>query len=239
MFATGFDALTGPLKALNLKGRHGVILDKEWAEGPRTYLGIQVVGFPNFFTLTGPQSPSVQANMPVAIEQHVEWVSDLIDYMGGTGKTVIEPTPEAQDQWVAHVNEIVNTTLMTSANSWYMSANIPGKPARSCPTSDRKAWAVPQEVRRGRCQRLRRVRARVASPIHREQKSMVNNSYYSQDIHGPYELHDVGNLELEEGGTIRNCNLAYATFGTLNAAKDNAILVPTWYWAPTRSSNRC
>jgi cyclohexanone monooxygenase len=133
VFATGFDALTGPLKALNLKGRRGVILDKEWAEGPRTYLGIQVVGFPNFFTLTGPQSPSVLTNMPVAIEQHVEWVSDLIDYMGKTGKTVIEPTPEAQDQWVAHVNEVVNMTLMTSANSWYMSANIPGKPRAFLP----------------------------------------------------------------------------------------------------------
>ena len=133
VIATGFDALTGPLKALNLKGRRGVILDKEWAEGPRTYLGIQVVGFPNFFTLTGPQSPSVLTNMPVAIEQHVEWVSDLIDYMGKTGKTVIEPTPEAQDQWVAHVNEVVNMTLMTSANSWYMSANIPGKPRAFLP----------------------------------------------------------------------------------------------------------
>jgi len=133
VFATGFDALTGPLKALNLKGRRGVILENEWAEGPRTYLGIQVVGFPNFFTLTGPQSPSVLTNMPVAIEQHVEWVSDLIDYMGKTGKTVIEPTPEAQDQWVAHVNEVVNMTLMTSANSWYMSANIPGKPRAFLP----------------------------------------------------------------------------------------------------------
>ena len=136
VFATGFDALTGPLKALNLKGRRGATLDKAWAEGPRTYLGIQAVGFPNFFSLTGPQSPSVLTNMPVAIEQHVEWVSDLIDYMRRNGKTVIEPTPEAQDQWVAHVNDVVNTTLMTSANSWYMSANIPGKPRAFLPYLD-------------------------------------------------------------------------------------------------------
>ena len=136
VFATGFDALTGPLKALNLKGRRGATLDQEWAEGPRTYLGIQAVGFPNFFSLTGPQSPSVLTNMPVAIEQHVEWVTELIDYMRRNGKTVIEPTPEAQDQWVAHVNEVVNTTLMTSANSWYMSANIPGKPRAFLPYLD-------------------------------------------------------------------------------------------------------
>ena len=133
VFATGFDAMTGSLTAFDIAGRDGALLKERWAEGPRTYLGIQVVGFPNFFTLTGPQSPSVLTNMPVAIEQHVEWVSELIDFMGRTGKTVIEPTPEAQDQWVAHVNEIVNMTLMTSANSWYMSANIPGKPRAFLP----------------------------------------------------------------------------------------------------------
>jgi cation diffusion facilitator CzcD-associated flavoprotein CzcO len=133
VFATGFDALTGPLKALNLKGRGGAALDKEWAEGPRTYLGIQVAGFPNFFSLTGPQSPSVLTNMPVAIEQHVEWVTDLIEHMRRNGKTVVEPVREAQDQWVSHVNEVVNMTLMTSANSWYMSANIPGKPRAFLP----------------------------------------------------------------------------------------------------------
>ena len=133
VFATGFDALTGPFKALNLKGRGGRKLDQEWAEGPRSYLGVQVLNFPNFFTITGPQSPSVLTNMPVAIEQHVEWVTDLIDYMRRNGKTVIEPTREAQDQWVAHVNEVVNMTLMVSANSWYMSANIAGKPKAFLP----------------------------------------------------------------------------------------------------------
>ncbi len=128
VFATGFDAMTGPLKALNLQGRGGRMLDKEWADGPpHSYLGISVAGFPNLFTITGPQSPSVLSNMPVSIEQHVEWVSDCIDHMNKTGKTTIEATSQAQAQWVAHVNDIVNMTLMTSANSWYMSANIPGK----------------------------------------------------------------------------------------------------------------
>ena len=133
VFATGFDALTGPLKALNLRGRGGRTLDGEWAEGPRTYLGVAVAGFPNLFTITGPQSPSVLSNMPVSIEQHVEWITDCLDHMRRTGKTLIEATPEAQDRWVAHVNEVVGATLMPRANSWYMSANIPGKPRAFLP----------------------------------------------------------------------------------------------------------
>jgi cyclohexanone monooxygenase len=133
VFATGFDAMTGPLKALNLKGRDGATLDDAWKQGPRTYLGISVAGFPNLFTITGPQSPSVLSNMPVSIEQHVEWVTDCIDTLRKHGQTTIEATPQAQDQWVTHVNEIVNQTLMTSANSWYMSANIPGKPRAFLP----------------------------------------------------------------------------------------------------------
>ena len=133
VFATGFDAMTGPLKALHLQGRGGRTLDKEWVDGPHSYLGISVAGFPNLFTITGPQSPSVLSNMPVSIEQHVEWVTDCIDHMRKSGKTTIEAMPQAQDQWVAHVNEIVNMTLMTGANSWYMSANIPGKPRAFLP----------------------------------------------------------------------------------------------------------
>ncbi len=133
VFATGFDALTGPLKALNLRGRGGCTLDEGWADGPRTYLGVAVAGFPNLFTITGPQSPSVLSNMPVSIEQHVEWITGCLDHMRRNGKTVIEATPEAQDRWVAHVNEVVSATLMPKANSWYMSANIPGKPRAFLP----------------------------------------------------------------------------------------------------------
>jgi cyclohexanone monooxygenase len=136
VFATGFDAMTGLLKALNLKGRGGRTLDQEWADGPHTYLGISVAGFPNLFTITGPQSPSVLSNMPVSIEQHVEWITDCIDAMRGTGKTTIEATPRAQDEWVAHVNETIAGTLMTSANSWYMGANIAGKPRAFLPYLD-------------------------------------------------------------------------------------------------------
>ena len=138
VFATGFDALTGPLKALNLQGRGGCRLEQLWADGPHTYLGLSVAGFPNLFTITGPQSPSVLSNMPVSIEQHVEWIADCISYMRRTGKTVIEATPQAQEDWVAHVNEIVGMTLFPRTNSWYMSANIPGKPRAFLPYLNRE-----------------------------------------------------------------------------------------------------
>ena len=133
VIATGFDAMTGPLKNLGVVGRGGRTLAHEWADGPQTYLGLQVAGFPNLFTITGPQSPSVLSNMPVSIEQHVEWVTDCIEYLRQHRLATIEATPEAQDQWVAHVAEIVNMTLMPGANSWYMGANIPGKPRRFLP----------------------------------------------------------------------------------------------------------
>jgi len=133
VFATGFDAMTGPLKALHLKGRGGCTLDEQWVDGPHSYLGISIAGFPNLFTITGPQSPSVLSNMPVSIEQHVDWITDCIENMRKSGKTTIEATPQAQDQWVKHVNEIVNMTLMTGTNSWYMSANIAGKPRAFLP----------------------------------------------------------------------------------------------------------
>ena len=96
--------MTGPLKALNLRGRASQRLDENWADGPHTYLGLCIAGFPNLFTITGPQSPSVLSNMPVSIEQHVEWIADCIDHMRKTGMTMIEATPEAQQAWGAQVN---------------------------------------------------------------------------------------------------------------------------------------
>jgi cyclohexanone monooxygenase len=133
VIATGFDAMTGPLKNLGVRGRHGVSLSQQWEDGPHTYLGVASAGFPNLFMITGPESPSVLSNMPVSIEQHVEWITDCIDHMRRNRITTIEATEEAQAQWGAHVAEIVNTTLMPSANSWYMGANIPGKPRRFMP----------------------------------------------------------------------------------------------------------
>ena len=129
VFATGFDAMTGPLLGLNIAGRDGIALKQAWQAGPQTYLGLQSVGFPNMFTITGPGSPSVLCNMPVAIEQNVEWVTDCIKHMQTNKIGQIEPTPEAVDGWVTHVNDAANATLLPQAgHSWYLGANVPGKP---------------------------------------------------------------------------------------------------------------
>jgi cation diffusion facilitator CzcD-associated flavoprotein CzcO len=128
VFATGFDAMTGALNAIDIRGRDGTGLRDLWAEGPRTYLGIGLAGFPNLFLITGPGSPSVFSNMVVAAEQHVDWIADAIEHLRRSGLRSIEPTPEAQEAWVAHVAEIAGMTLVRKANSWYMGANVPGKP---------------------------------------------------------------------------------------------------------------
>ncbi len=128
VFATGFDAMTGTLVGINPHGRDGATLAEEWEAGPRTYLGLMSAQFPNLFMITGPGSPSVLSNMIVSIEQHVDWVTDCIGYMTSNGLTAIEPRRDAQDAWVEHVNEMAFKTLYPTANSWYMGANIPGKP---------------------------------------------------------------------------------------------------------------
>jgi len=129
VFATGFDGMTGSLLRMDIRGRDGLSLAKEWAAGPRNYLGLQVAGFPNLFMVTGPGSPSVLCNMPVAIEQHVEWITDCIAHMRTNGLKRIEPRDEAVDSWVAQVNTAANATLLPQAkHSWYLGANVPGKP---------------------------------------------------------------------------------------------------------------
>jgi cation diffusion facilitator CzcD-associated flavoprotein CzcO len=129
VFATGFDAMTGPLLSIDIRGQDGLTLKESWAAGPRTYLGLQVAGFPNMFTITGPGSPSVLTNMPVAIEQHVDWITRCIRDMRDQGLTRIEADPAAVERWVAHANDAANATLLPQANSsWYLGANVPGKP---------------------------------------------------------------------------------------------------------------
>jgi cyclohexanone monooxygenase len=130
VYATGFDAMTGALLRANIRGRAGKRLNDQWRDGPVTYLGLQMSGFPNLFTVTGPGSPSVLCNMIVAIEQHVNWIGDCINHMRGHGLATIEPRPESEQQWIAHVNEVAEGTMFTapSCNSWYLGANIPGKP---------------------------------------------------------------------------------------------------------------
>ena len=128
VFATGFDAMTGAIVGVDITGRDGLTLKQAWAEGPKTYLGLMAAGFPNLFLITGPGSPSVLSNMLVSIEQHVEWISSCIEHMRGDQVETIEPTEQAVDGWVQHVNDYAAITLVAEANSWYMGANIPGKP---------------------------------------------------------------------------------------------------------------
>jgi cation diffusion facilitator CzcD-associated flavoprotein CzcO len=128
VFATGFDAMTGALSKIHIKGRNGSVLRDAWSAGPRTYLGLMVAGFPNMFIITGPGSSGVLANMILAAEHHVDWITDAIRHLDETGRIAIEATEQAQDRWVEHCNEIASQTLLSSANSWYVGANIPGKP---------------------------------------------------------------------------------------------------------------
>jgi len=128
VFATGFDAMTGSLLKVDVEGRDGVTLKEKWAAGPRTYLGLQIAGFPNLFTVSGPGSPSVLTNMLVSIQQHVEFITDCLAYMAEHGKARIEAEPSAEDEWVGVVNTIADQTLFPTCNSWYLGANVPGKP---------------------------------------------------------------------------------------------------------------
>jgi len=113
---------------IDIRGRGGKTLKQKWAEGPKTYLGLMSEGFPNLFIITGPGSPSVLSNMIVSIEQHVDWIADCLAFMRKRGLVAMEATHDAEAQWVAHVNEVAQLTLYPQANSWYMGANIPGKP---------------------------------------------------------------------------------------------------------------
>ena len=120
--------MTGALHAIDIRGRGGRKLTEKWSAGPITYLGLGTSGFPNFFTITGPGSPSVLANMVTAIEQHVDWITDCLDFMRLEGHSTIEATPSAEEEWVSHVNSVANETLYPTCNSWYLGANVPGKP---------------------------------------------------------------------------------------------------------------
>lgn len=128
VLATGFDAVTGALKRIDIRGVDGLTLQDKWSDGPKTYLGLGIAGFPNMFTITGPGSPSVLTNMIPSIEQHVEWISDCIDHMRDNDLGRIEADAGAETEWVAHVNDIGDQTLRATCQSWYFGSNIPGKP---------------------------------------------------------------------------------------------------------------
>jgi cation diffusion facilitator CzcD-associated flavoprotein CzcO len=133
VLATGFDAVTGPLLRMNVTGVGGKSLNDAWSDGPHTYLGLMVAGFPNLFSVTGPGSPSVLTNMIPSIEQHVDWIADCLAYMAGHGHERIEPTEEAQAEWGEEVERAASHSLFLKANSWYLGANVPGKPRAILP----------------------------------------------------------------------------------------------------------
>ena len=133
VFAIGFDAMTGPLLRIDIRGRGGRTLKAKWADGPRTYLGLMVEGFPNLFTITGPTSPSVLTNMVPAIEQHAEWIADCIAHAQARGLPCIEATAAGENDWIAHHEEVAGGTLFPACNSWYVGANVDGKPRRVMP----------------------------------------------------------------------------------------------------------
>jgi cyclohexanone monooxygenase len=128
IYALGFDAMTGTLNKIDIRGRGGRTLNDKWQDGPVSYLGLMIAGFPNFFTISGPGSPSVLTNMVMSIEQHVDWIADAIAHLEDHQKVTIEATEEAEQGWLAHVSEVADMTLYPLADSWYMGANVPGKP---------------------------------------------------------------------------------------------------------------
>ena len=128
VFATGFDAMTGALAEIDVRLKSGETLQEKWSAGPRTYLGMLVAGFPNMFLITGPGSPGVKSQMILAIEQHTDWIVDCLKHMRANGLNRVEADLTAETAWVEHVNEIADKTLYPLANSWYIGANIPGKP---------------------------------------------------------------------------------------------------------------
>jgi cyclohexanone monooxygenase len=130
VLATGFDAMTGALTRIDVRGRDGRLLRDDWAGGPQTYLGIGTVGYPNLFICVGPGSPGVLATYPPQIELQVGWIADFVEYLVDHGFTRAEAEAEAQDRWTEHVNQVAEGTMFTAAscNSWYNGANIEGKP---------------------------------------------------------------------------------------------------------------
>ncbi len=128
VFATGFDAMTGALREIDVRTSTGAVLRDHWEGGPLTYLGLMASGFPNMFVVTGPGSPGVKTQMIASIEQHVDWIADCLDHMQARGLDRIEASAQAEAEWVTHVNAVADSTLYPLANSWYVGANIPGKP---------------------------------------------------------------------------------------------------------------
>ena len=132
IYATGFDAVTGGFDRIDIRGNKDLSLKEKWADGPRTYLGLQISGFPNLFTIVGPHNAATRCNIPRCIEQNVEWVTELLRFMLSKGYTCVEPTDAAEVAWTEHVNKLGDGMLLTQVNSWYtgINTNVAGKDKR-------------------------------------------------------------------------------------------------------------
>lgn len=133
ILATGYDAMTGALLAIDIRTTAGKSLREQWSQGPQTYLGLGIAGFPNMFVVTGPGSPSVFSNMVLSVEHDMEWIAGCLDYLRGKGYPSIEADPLAQEAWMDHVDEVARGTLLNKAASWYRGANVEGKPQKFMP----------------------------------------------------------------------------------------------------------
>lgn len=133
LLAIGFDAISGAVTEIDVRGRDGRSLREYWSEGPKAALGLQVAGFPNLFLVNGPGSPAVLGNVVAFAEQHVEWITDCIGYMRDNGIATIESTEDFDEQWAGHVDDVGGRTLYVQAKSWYTGENVPGKPRRFLP----------------------------------------------------------------------------------------------------------
>ena len=133
IYATGFDAMTGSVTRIKITGKDGQTIQQKWAEGPKTFLGLLISGFPNMFNMVSAGSPSVLACMVTSAEQHADWVGECVDYMRESGQTVIEAKPEAEVEWTAEVKRAGDASLRTNCDSWYVGSNVEGKPRAFAP----------------------------------------------------------------------------------------------------------
>ena len=203
VLAVGFDAGSGALSRIDIRGRDGRSLKDRWKDEIRTAMGLQVHGYPNLFTTGAPLAPSAAlCNMTTCLQQQVDWIADCIAYARENGKHVVEATKEFEDNWVKHHDETAAVTLVVKTQLLVHGLERRRKAAASAGLHRRRRQLQPA-VRRTCSERLSRLRDDLMIKRNGRKHPMSTNPYYGQEGHGPYELIGIGNLELEEGGNIR------------------------------------
>lgn len=225
IMALGFDAGSGALSRIDIRGRDGRSLKAQWQQEIRTALGMQVHGYPNLFMTGAPLAPAAAlCNMTTCLQQQADWITGCISHARSQDRDVVEVSKTFEDEWVAHHDAVAAATLVVKTDSWYMGSNVEGKPRRLL------SYIGGGAAYNAKCNELAETGYPGFGMISIQRRGMETmNAYYGQEGHGPYTLYNIGDLTLEDGGVIPACELAVATFGKLNAAKDNAVLIPTWY----------